>query len=306
MTTSEFIIKATAKHSGLFTYTNTEYINSRTKVLITCKLHGDFLMTPNNHLNGQGCPVCGGTAKLTTASFITKATEVHGATYDYTPTVYKNMKTPIEAICKHHGLITLHPDAHIRGAGCNLCAEETNATAKRFTTEQFVQQASIRHQGRYMQSSTIYTGIHNKLTITCPIHGDFEQIANSHLRGNGCKHCADSAACYTEFPTLLYYVKIQLNGVTMYKIGITSKTVEQRFSRELAIGAAITTLFTKSFGTGRPAFLLEQLLLKNTKEHAYTGIPYLVNGIGDTELRITDIYTTIITLVEETKHLFTK
>ena len=29
------------------------------KVIITCKEHGDFLQSPNGHLNGHGCYKCG-------------------------------------------------------------------------------------------------------------------------------------------------------------------------------------------------------------------------------------------------------
>ena len=39
----------------------------------------------------------------------------------------------------------------------------------------------------------IYNGnLHNRITITCPIHGDFEQIAQSHLNGHGCPKCQSS------------------------------------------------------------------------------------------------------------------
>lgn len=93
------------------------------------------------------------------------------------------------------------------------------------------------------------------------------------------------------------------SGVLLYKVGITSKTVEQRFSKELAIGAAIDVLFTHKFDTGRPAFLLEQQILKLTKQHKYEGTPFLVNAIGDTELRTEDIYDVVLTQVE---NLFSK
>jgi hypothetical protein len=42
-----------------YTYDNvTEIINTYTKIPITCKIHGDFLCSPNNHLKGRGCPIC--------------------------------------------------------------------------------------------------------------------------------------------------------------------------------------------------------------------------------------------------------
>lgn len=28
------------------------------------------------------------------------------------------------------------------------------------------------------------------IIVTCPIHGDFKQLAAGHIRGKGCKDCA--------------------------------------------------------------------------------------------------------------------
>ena len=44
-------------HDFVYKYNN-DYINSKTKVVIICQKHGEFLMTPNHHLKGQGCPDC--------------------------------------------------------------------------------------------------------------------------------------------------------------------------------------------------------------------------------------------------------
>lgn len=57
ITTQDFINAATKVHST-YTYDNVVYTTSKTKVLITCPTHGDFLQTPNNHLSGKGCPQC--------------------------------------------------------------------------------------------------------------------------------------------------------------------------------------------------------------------------------------------------------
>lgn len=58
--TSEFTKKSNVKHKNFYNYLKTNYINSRTKVIITCNLHGDFQQEPRHHLNGQGCPKCKG------------------------------------------------------------------------------------------------------------------------------------------------------------------------------------------------------------------------------------------------------
>lgn len=57
--TKTFVIKANEKHHNLYEYSRTRYKNNRTKVEITCKIHGSFWQTPTHHLQGKGCPKCG-------------------------------------------------------------------------------------------------------------------------------------------------------------------------------------------------------------------------------------------------------
>ena len=59
MTTEEFIEKAKAVYGDLYDYSKVRYVNYRTKVTVTCKKHGDFNVTPCNHIqNLSGCPKC--------------------------------------------------------------------------------------------------------------------------------------------------------------------------------------------------------------------------------------------------------
>jgi hypothetical protein len=58
-TTEEFIESAIAKHGNKYDYSKVQYANAATKVCIICPTHGEFMITPNNHLTGSGCPVCG-------------------------------------------------------------------------------------------------------------------------------------------------------------------------------------------------------------------------------------------------------
>ena len=58
-----FIEEAKKVHGGLYEYHKVEYVNTKSKVCIVCKIHGDFWQTPSNHLKGKGCPYCSGNAK---------------------------------------------------------------------------------------------------------------------------------------------------------------------------------------------------------------------------------------------------
>ena len=54
-----FINESVKIFGDLYDYSKTNYINSQTKVIITCKLHGDFEVIPNKHRHSfRGCPTC--------------------------------------------------------------------------------------------------------------------------------------------------------------------------------------------------------------------------------------------------------
>lgn len=45
-------------HGERYDYSRVEWVNSSTKIAIGCRVHGDFLQTPNSHLQGRGCRLC--------------------------------------------------------------------------------------------------------------------------------------------------------------------------------------------------------------------------------------------------------
>lgn len=57
------------------------------------------------------------------------------------------------------------------------------------STEEFIEQAKRKHNNKYDYSKTEYKGSKEKICIICPIHGEFWQEANSHLKGCGCYKC---------------------------------------------------------------------------------------------------------------------
>jgi G:T-mismatch repair DNA endonuclease (very short patch repair protein) len=55
--------------------------------------------------------------------------------------------------------------------------------------EQFLEEANKKHDNFYDYSKSIYINSTTKINIICPIHGDFTQIPNSHISGQGCPKC---------------------------------------------------------------------------------------------------------------------
>lgn len=54
-----FIKKARKIHGNKYDYSKVKYTLTRNKVIIICPKHGEFEQTPEGHLQGKGCPMCG-------------------------------------------------------------------------------------------------------------------------------------------------------------------------------------------------------------------------------------------------------
>ncbi len=65
--------------------------------------------------------------------------------------------------------------------------------SKKLTQEEFIEQTTKVHHGKYTYEKVIYIQRTSKIIITCPIHGDFVQMAGEHLKGVGCAKCAKDA-----------------------------------------------------------------------------------------------------------------
>jgi superfamily II DNA or RNA helicase len=186
LTTEEFIERAKQVHGDKYDYSKVEYKNSRTKVIIICPEHGEFLQTPGSHLKGQGCRKCSyKNYKYTTKEFIRKAKEIHGDRYDYSKVKYKNIFTKVIIICSKHGEYEQTPNSHLNGQGCSKCAGKYIPT-----TEEFIQEARKIHGNKYNYSKVDYKYSRLKVIIICPEHGEFKQTPNHHLRGIGCSACS--------------------------------------------------------------------------------------------------------------------
>ena len=183
----EFIKKAQAKYGNTYDYSKVEYVGNKDKVCISCPEHGDFWMTPNNHLRGHRCPKCYGTPKKSSTEFIRQAQNVHGNKYDYSKVIYRSTNTKVCIICPDHGEFWQTPDSHLIGSGCPACSG-----CQRITEQVFLERARNIHKEKYDYSKIEYVDSQTKIRIICPVHGEFWQRPTAHLNGYGCAKCGGS------------------------------------------------------------------------------------------------------------------
>lgn len=130
LTQEEFLKRAHEVHGNKYDYSKVEYVDSKTKVCIVCKEHGNFWQVPSSHLLGNGCAKCaqerrGKNSRLTTGEFIRKAKAIHGDKYDYSKTQYIGGQHKVCIVCPKHGEFYQLPTNHLGGKGCNECNRES-------------------------------------------------------------------------------------------------------------------------------------------------------------------------------------
>jgi hypothetical protein len=192
--TEIFIQKAQIKHGDKYDYTKVVYIKSNEKVIIICKEHGEFLQTPNKHLQG-GCILCGFNQLAKTKSksnedFINEAKIKHGDKYDYSNVNYKNSTKKVIITCKEHGNFLQTAGSHLQGHGCKECSIIITADKQRKSHNDFINEAKAIHGDQYDYSKMVYgNNGREPVIIICNIHGEFLQAPKDHLQGHGCKLC---------------------------------------------------------------------------------------------------------------------
>ena len=276
LTTKEFVKKANIVHNNKYDYSFTDYKNGRSKVEIVCTIHGKFEQVAKEHLRGHGCSRCGELARsLTQIEFIKKAKEIHNSYYSYAKSVYTNTDSVIIIICPEHGEFTQNAREHLRGKRCTACVN-----LKRHTTSELLERIKSVHGDVYDYSEFLFVSSRQKVKILCPKHGSFWQKPYDHLEGRGCPSCAKGGFDQNK-PAILYYLKVTANTQeTLYKIGITNKSVNERFSvKDLQ---KIEVLSFKCYEIGADAYEEEQRILKKYKKYKYNGPAILESG--NTEL----------------------
>ncbi|MDR2068412.1 MAG: DUF723 domain-containing protein [Spirochaetaceae bacterium] len=189
----EFITLAKMIYGGRFSYEKVIYRHSRTPVEIVCKKHGPFFVTPDVFLKGSCCPQCRREyfAPITNREyFIEKAEKIFGkGTYDYSEVRYRSLDDPITVICPVHGPFTTTVRKHINGRSpCPECNVQ-----RPWDTRHFLKAAKAVHGDTYDYAKIgTVTGARQKLTIICPVHGEFTQSVQNHIhQGSGCPQCAN-------------------------------------------------------------------------------------------------------------------
>ena len=178
-----------------------------------------------------------------TEYFINQANEVHNFRFDYSNSTYVDSKTKLQIVCKSGHKFSQSPNSHLQGQGCRKCYDlELNGYHKTDTLETFISKANKIHNNLYDYSNFTYINSRTKSSVTCKIHGGFEQKPSDHLQGKGCPKCSDLLLGWTRTDFrlrcqqnnngfgVLYIIRCFNENESFYKIGITSSNLPRRYN----------------------------------------------------------------------------
>lgn len=192
-TKNEFIIEANNIHNNKYDYSLVEYKTNKISVKIICIKHGEFLMRPDSHLNGQGCKWCGVEKRSvecmkSTKSFIDECVIIHGKKFDYSTVVYLGPNEKIKIKCNKCNYIFEQTSGNhlYNEQGCPKCSNNL-----KMTNELFKEKAEKIHKNNLYDYSLVnYINTSTPVFIKCnKCNNIFKQKPNDHLGGHGCSKC---------------------------------------------------------------------------------------------------------------------
>jgi hypothetical protein len=96
--------------------------------------------------------------------------------------------------CPSHGEFSQYAAQFRKGNGCPACGAERRVEKNTTPAQDYITKVTALHGGKYTYDKVCYSRMNAKITVTCPVHGDFSISANHHhYRKQGCGVCEAEA-----------------------------------------------------------------------------------------------------------------
>lgn len=207
------------------------FLNNDTDIKKTAKLYGIDRKKLSKFFK-QICP------NYSIEQFKNLCSTLHKNKYDYSLVKFNRVREKIIIICPIHGQFEQEAFSHKKGISCHKCSTITSSLKRVDTTEEFIKKCILAHGEFYDYTKSIFIGNRKKVTIICPIHGEFIQSPDDHKQGKGCNKCARENIGWTKTNwknkgkgrlAKLYTIRCWNNEEEFYKIGRTFNTIKKRY-----------------------------------------------------------------------------
>lgn len=259
----KFLERANEKFGNKFDYSSAMFINQKTSLTIICPDHGDFETTPDKHLGAvTGCPKCG-----INSAGVKRNKKAKDEFHQIFETVfskhlkllneYQSVYEPVRVQCQTCGVVdSVSPDniKHQKKKLRNYCSNCSN-TFNRTTAQQNKLEEIKAHAGQNFPglnlSSSVYINMHTPMEFVCTYHGAQQRNPVEFLNSpRGCVQCARDELGWSgtrirqltsgdpkflSRSTKLAVMSVEVFGIESLKVGITTRSLEQRYREALKI-----------------------------------------------------------------------
>lgn len=121
--------------------------------------------------------------------FLKIANEKHNNKFTYTPFINISSKKKVEICCAIHGTFFQKINNHLRGSGCKKCSKINHGKVMTKGGEYYTRKIIEKYGDKYTFNLSKEQKSSDKISIICPIHGEFITTPTQLLRGKGCNKC---------------------------------------------------------------------------------------------------------------------
>ncbi len=155
----------------------------------TC--NGVFEPTIQNLARGSGCPHCSGRSPWTWERFKVHAKQKR-SDIKLKRVDIRTADSAVTFKCPHHGVMHSTVAAFLKSpAGCKQCSIERQKDGNRLTQNEFIETIKAIHGDALVYDNIVYRGMHEPVTLTCPVHGEFTKSCAKEVvhQQQGCPRC---------------------------------------------------------------------------------------------------------------------
>jgi len=263
-----------------------EYINAHQKITVECDKAHSFDIPWAALSQGAGCPKCAkDMASLRyRKDFNLVLSDIKSKGIEYVSGEYINGTSKMTLFCPAHGKFQRSYDSVMSSKyPCPKCAKVGAAEFHRKDLDEIIKNIES-YNFKYISGK--YKNNMSKLKVECDKGHIFSISWANFSKGKRCPSCA-VYGFNTAKKGILYYLRVEYRNKTYYKIGITNRSINDRFNNSDL--EKITILKTWKHKRGFTSYKKEQAILKKYSEYRYRGKTKVLQSGGNTELFTKDV-----------------
>jgi hypothetical protein len=273
---AEIVERITKIHGGTITVLS-QYSKGKDKLTVACQCGHRWSAQASSLLQGYGCPDCfririGDRFRFTHTEAVARIKKNFGNKIEVLGQYQKSTaRIQVRCQCGHQWAPTA--SSLFEGAGCPQCAILENAKKRALTQDEFVARVNSNFAGKITVLGQ-YKNAFTRISVQCRCGHKWSPLAMSPLAGSGCAKCAEYGF-RPDKPAIAYYVRFDFSFGSLYKPGVTHRTVAERFQGHKV---KPETIETWSFKTGAEALAKEQSILNDYAQYRYRGPDIMLDG----------------------------